>query len=78
MSHAQPGMGRRPVVVAPALAGRSGVNWLRAAPVWALSAVVHGAMLLVFGLITFGSAARSDALTVSDTRSTWPTRSCRT
>jgi hypothetical protein len=68
MSNAQTATGRRPVVVAPALAGRSGVNWLRAAPVWALSAVVHGVMLLVFGLITFGGAARSDDLTVRETK----------
>jgi hypothetical protein len=68
MSNAQAAAGRRPVVVAPALADRSGVNWPRALPVWIVSVVIHGAMLLLFSLLTFGGAARSDALTVAETK----------
>jgi hypothetical protein len=48
--------GRRKVVVAPNMADRSGVNWLYALPVWVTSAVVHGVMLVLFSLITFGTA----------------------
>src|SRR6516162_10942530 len=53
--------GRRKVVVAPNVADRSGINWLRAVPVWVTSAVVHGVMLVAFSLITFGSASADDA-----------------
>jgi hypothetical protein len=68
MSSPQAAAGRRPVVVAPALGGRSGVNWPRALPVWALSVAVHGVLLLLFSLVTFGAAARSDGPVVAETK----------
>src|SRR5262249_7650131 len=49
------------VVVAPNLADRSGINWLRAVPVWVTSAVVHGVMLVLFTFITFGTVSAEDA-----------------
>jgi len=60
--------GRRKVVVAPNMEDRSGINWLRALPVWVTSAVVHIVMLILFSLITFGSAsAESDRTKVVQT-----------
>jgi hypothetical protein len=52
--------GRRKVVV-PNMADRSGINWLRVLPIWALSFVVHIVMLVAFTFITFGSATAEEA-----------------
>jgi hypothetical protein len=48
--------GRRKVVVAPNMADRSAINWLRAIPVFILSFAIHVVMLVLFTFITFGTA----------------------